>query len=184
MAPFYTSKGDSGDTGFLGEGRILKSSLRIEAIGCVDEVSAALGLARALTKSEKTCAILLQIQKQLYVLMTELSAIPDEKDHFGKIKKADVNWLETHIKNLEASVTLPRDFIIPGETPGSGALALTRTIIRRAERRIVAFLMECQQQRPILLAYINRLSSLIFVLEVVESKLDNGKIRLAKDKGA
>jgi len=101
MVPFYTSKGDSGDTGFLGEGRISKSSSRIEAVGCVDEVNAALGFARSLSKSNKTQTILLTIQKKLYQLMTELSAMPDEKNQFKKIKPSDVDWLETQIDELE-----------------------------------------------------------------------------------
>ena len=72
MASFYTGGGDQGDTGFLGEGRISKSSLRIEAVGTVDEVTAALGFARSIAASETTRDILVNIQKQLYGLMTEL----------------------------------------------------------------------------------------------------------------
>ena len=68
MTPFYTGLGDSGKTGFLGEGRISKSSERIEAVGTVDEATAALGLARALTESPLVQDILLKVQKQLYLL--------------------------------------------------------------------------------------------------------------------
>jgi len=181
MTPFYTSRGDSGDTGFLGEGRISKSSARIEAVGCVDEVNAALGFARSLSKSKKTQTILLTIQKKLYQLMTELSAMPDDKDQFVKIKSFDVDWLEKRVDELENIVVLPREFIIPGETPCSGALAIARTVVRRAERRIVAYLNECQHQRDDLLAYVNRLSSLIYILEIYESSLEGGDIKFAKD---
>lgn len=181
MAPFYTAKGDSGDTGFLGEERISKSSSRIEAVGCVDEVNAVLGFARSLSASKKTQTILLTIQKKLYHLMTELSALPDERKQFGKIKRSDVDWLERQIVQLEKVIALPREFIVPGENPSSSALALARTVVRRAERRIVAYLNECQYHEDNLLAYINRLSSLIFILEVFEASLDGGDVRIAKD---
>jgi cob(I)alamin adenosyltransferase len=181
MAPFYTSKGDAGDTGFLGSGRISKSSLRIEAVGSVDEASAALGLARALTESEKIRTIVLYVQKQLYHLMSELSADPSVADQFDKIKDEDVKWLENQIASLEDSVVLPREFIVPGESPASGALALARTIVRRAERRATALLEEHLIEKPLLIAFLNRLSSLIFILEVYEASLSGRGVRLAKE---
>jgi cob(I)alamin adenosyltransferase len=183
MTPFYTAKGDSGHTGFLGKGRISKSSARIEAVGSVDEANAILGLARSLVESEEAQSILLQIQKKLYILMTEVSAIPDEDDQFNKITQNDVNWVESQIDHLEQKVTLPREFIIPGETCTGGVLAVARTIIRRAERRIIAYLNECDLQRTYLLSFINRLSSLIFILEAAEDSRggDGRALRLAKE---
>ena len=182
MAPFYTAKGDQGDTGFLGEGRISKSSLRIEAVGSVDEATAALGLARALAHDEKTRGILLHIQKKLYQLMSELSADPKVAHQFDQISDEDVKWLEEQVEWLEKQVIMPREFIIPGEGPSSGALALARTIVRRAERRATALLEAEQIQKTVLIAYLNRLSSLIFVLEIYETALSGGDIRLAKDQ--
>ncbi len=181
MPPFYTAKGDSGDTGYLGEGRIPKTSLRIEAVGSVDEASAALGLARALVLSEKSRHIILEVQKQLYWLMSELSADPDVADRFDKIGEEQVQWLESQIANLEKEVVLPREFIIPGENPASGALALARTVVRRAERRTVALFEVKGIQKSVLIAYLNRLSSLIFILEVYESSLSGRKVRLVNE---
>jgi len=181
MTPFYTAKGDSGDTGFLGDGRISKASVRIEAVGSVDEATAAIGLARALSVDEKTRAILLHVQKQLYFLMSELSADPDTAHHFDKINDEALGWLELQIAELEKVVTLPREFIIPGETAASGALSVARAIVRRAERRTVALLDANEIEKPILVAYLNRLSSLLFILEVLEASFSVQGIRLAKE---
>jgi cob(I)alamin adenosyltransferase len=183
MTPFYTGKGDSGDTGFLGKGRISKSSLRIEAVGAIDEVSAVIGFARSLTKDETTRSILLNIQKKLYLLMTELSALPDKDGRFKKINQDDVKWVETHIKQLEDEVSIPREFILPGDSCIGAALDMARAVTRRAERRIIAFLSEDEFQRSALVAFINRLSSLLFILEVAEVSRtsDGGDVTLAKE---
>jgi len=181
MTPFYTAKGDSGNTGFLGEGRISKASVKIEAVGSVDEATAAIGLARALSSQEKTRSILLKVQKQLYLLMSELSATPETAEHFDKISDDELGWLETQIADLEKVVTLPREFIIPGENPSSGALSVARAVVRRAERRTVALLDADEIQKPILVAYLNRLSSLLFILEVYEASFSKGGVRLAKE---
>lgn len=181
MSPFYTAKGDAGETSYLGAGGISKSSLRIEAVGSVDEASAAIGLARALSEVEKTREILLDLQRQLYLLMTELSASPDVADQFDKIKDQHLDWVEAQISDLEAAVSLPRVFIIPGGSAACGALALARTIVRRAERRAVAMLEENLIQKPLLVAYLNRLSSLLFVLEIYETSISGHTVQLTKE---
>ena len=182
MAPFYTGQGDFGDTGYLGEGRISKTSLRIEAVGSVDEATSAIGLARALSQSEKTRSTLLHVQKKLYFLMTELSVDPAVAGKFDKIQQEDVGWLETQIETLENSVVLPRDFILPGESQASGALALARTVVRRAERRTIALFEANGFEKPVLIAYLNRLSSLLFILEVYETYLSGRSLQIAKEE--
>lgn len=181
MPPFYTTKGDTGETGFLGAGRVSKTSEKIEAVGSVDEATAALGLARSLTQNEKVKKIILNIQKQLYLLMTELSADQEVADQFKRIDQNDLSWLEEQIDDLERNVDLPKEFIIPGESPASGALALARTVVRRAERRTIALLNESNYHNPLLIAYLNRLSSLVFVLEIYVSSLDGRVVRLVKE---
>lgn len=181
MTPFFTTKGDTGDTGYLGKGRISKSSSRIEAVGSIDEASAALGMARALTSEPLLSSILLNVQKKLYVMMTELSADENSSDNFPKIEMNDIEWLEDQVIFIENTVDLPRDFILPGESTLSAALALARTIVRRAERRTVAFLSEKEIRKPIITAYLNRLSSLVFVMEIYAASFDATGIRLAKE---
>jgi cob(I)alamin adenosyltransferase len=181
MTPFYTAEGDSGKTGFLGEGRLSKSSPRIEAVGSVDEATAYLGLARSMAESEQTKALLLSIQKTLYHLMVELASDPDVSDRFKSMAKADVRWLESQVAALEDKVDLPREFIIPGETRASGALSVARTVVRRAERRCVALYETGGITNSHLIAYLNRLSSLIFLLEVYEAGFSGREIHLAKE---
>lgn len=180
MSPFYTSEGDSGDTGILGSGRVSKTSTVIEAVGSVDEATAALGLARALSANENTQRIVLAIQKTLYVLMTEISSSIEIKDQLTGISQKDIDLLEEEIASLEKEVDLPREFIIPGVTPASSTLSLARTIIRRAERRVIALFEAGEIKNKHLIAYLNRLSSLVFVLEVFETQDSGNTLQLAK----
>jgi len=89
--------------------------------------------------------------------------------------------LESQIGDLENEVTMPSEFIIPGETPVSAALAVARAVVRRAERRAAALLEAGEIGKPLLIAYLNRLSSLIFVLEVYETSINSGGIRTVKE---
>lgn len=181
MSPFYTSDGDQGETGYLGKGRISKSSLRIESVGSVDEANAAIGLARALCANPKSQMVLLEVQKHLYLLMTELSASPETAAQFDRLNQDHVNWLEEQIEELEGAVVLPREFIIPGSSPASGAIDLARTIVRRAERRAVSLLEAELIKKQLLIAYLNRLSSLLFMVEVYEALNTGNDIQLAKE---
>jgi cob(I)alamin adenosyltransferase len=181
MTPIFTAEGDSGETGFLGRGRISKTSIRIETVGSVDEANAALGFARALIENEKIQSILLHVQKKLYLLMAELSTSPEAADQFDRISQEDINWLESRIETLENEVESPQEFIIPGDTPAGGALDVARTIVRRAERKAVALLEAKEINKPLLIAYLNRLSSLVFILEVYEESQGGGGIRTVKE---
>ena len=180
MGSFFTGKGDTGKTGFLGEGRISKNSLRIEAVGSVDEANAALGYARSIAIGQKTKEMLLEVQKHLYFLMSELSASPEVGDRFDKIGDNEILCLEEGIKDIESMVDLQREFIIPGENPSSGAMSLARAIVRRAERRTIALFEAEEISKPILITYLNRLSSLVFILEVYEAALSGHGVRLVK----
>jgi cob(I)alamin adenosyltransferase len=181
MSPFYTKLGDFGDTGILGPGRVSKASLRIEAVGSVDEASSALGLARSLSESDTTNRILIKVQRTLYSLMTELSAAPSVAQQFDRITEQDVQWIEEEIAKLEEVVEIPREFILPGINPASSALALSRTIVRRAERRVIELFNAQELNKEILIAYLNRLSSLIFILEIHEITLSDQSLELAKE---
>jgi len=182
MTPFFTGKGDSGETGYLGEGRISKDSVRIEAVGSVDEANAALGFARAMSEVEEIQQIIFQVQKKLYELMSELSADVETADQFDKITEQDIKWLETQIDRLEQSVAMPREFIVPGGSPAGGALAVSRTVVRRAERRAIALFNVDGIKKKILIVYLNRLSSLLFILEVYEASHSGRGVRLVKEE--
>lgn len=177
---FYTAKGDDGTTGLLGEGRVPKYHARMEAVGALDEASAALGLARAQCTAPQTPPILLEVQRDLYKLMAEVAATPENAKQFHFIDEARVIWLEQQTDSISAIVEMPKEFILPGDTLGGAALSLARAIIRRAERRVVALFDEEEVVNPDLQRYLNRLSSLCFVLELLENQNAGKKTSLAK----
>jgi cob(I)alamin adenosyltransferase len=178
---FYTRGGDEGYTGLLGEGRVAKEDLRMEALGAVDEVSAVLGLARAHLHSAEGPGMLLHVQRDLYGLMTELSATPENVQRFRTIGPENVAWLESQVNTLSMVVEIPREFIVPGDSVEGAFLDLARTIVRRAERRVADLFHRGDVTNADLLRYLNRLSSLCFVLELRENQIiGNKKITLAK----
>ncbi len=181
MSNFYTRKGDDGTTGLLGEGRLPKYHPRMEAIGTLDEATATLGLARSLVQDAALSPILLQVQRDLYGLMAEVAATLQNAVQFRSIDSARVDWLETQTDALSAQVEMPKEFILPGETQGSGALALARTVVRRAERRIAELLDAGELENQALLRYLNRLSSLCFVMELAENQFAKKETRKAKE---
>jgi cob(I)alamin adenosyltransferase len=180
MSPFYTRTGDDGKTGLLGEDRLPKYHPRIEALGALDEASAALGLSRALCQAAQTKPILLDVQRDLYALMAEIAVSPENAERFRTLGLPRVQWLETQTDNLSSLVPLPAEFILPGDSLSGAALALTRTIVRRAERRVAELLDTGEIKNQIILQYLNRLSSLCFALELLENQTAGHETTLAK----
>lgn len=160
----YTKTGDRGETGLLGGVRVPKSHRRVEAYGAVDELNAFLGVVRASLDGE-IGGLLAEIQRDLFTIGAHLADVRRE----GK-RSTKEDLPEERIAHLEAVIdrygeTLPplRTFILPGGTREGALLHLARTICRRAERRIVALDRE-ERVSPVILAYMNRLSDLLFVL--------------------
>ncbi len=182
MPAFYTRRGDDGTTGLLGEGRVPKYALQPEALGAVDEASAALGLARAACQVAQNGAIILEIQRDLYNLMTEIAASPENTDRFPKMSAERVAWLETQADKSQEMIKMPDDFIISGDSTAGAALDLSRTIVRRAERRVAELWHKKILKNQEVLRYLNRLSSLCFVLELVENQAA-GKTNTTLAKG-
>ncbi len=182
MSDFYTRMGDDGYTGFLGEGRLPKYHPRIEAVGDLDEATAALGAARAACQSAENAARLETVQRHLYHLMAETAAGSENAARFRKIGAEQVDWLEEQAQALAAQVKPPDEFILPGDSPAGGLLSRARAIVRRAERRVAELAHTAAVDNPDLLRYLNRLSSLCFLLELSENQLA-GKERptLAKE---
>ena len=178
---FYTAKGDDGTTGLLGEGRVPKYHARMEALGALDEASAALGLARTQVQAAETAPILIEVQRDLYKFMAEVAATPANAERFRAIDKARVRWLEEQTEAISGRVQVPKEFILPGDTPGGAALSLARAIVRRAERRVVVLFDEGEVTNPDLQRYLNRLSSLCFVLELLENQSAGRPTSLARE---
>jgi cob(I)alamin adenosyltransferase len=171
MTHFYTGKGDDGYTGLLGEGRVPKYHPRTEAVGALDEATAALGMARAISVSPETQEMIITIQQDLYGLMAEVAATGDNAARFRVIDAARVSWLEDVTDVISSKVEMPNEFILPGDTLAGASIGLSRTIVRRAERRVAELIHNGVIENIELLRYLNRLSSLCFVLELWENQL-------------
>lgn len=170
MPSFFTRLGDDGATGLLGKGRVPKYDLRIEVLGTLDEATAAIGLGRAFCLVPESSVVLLKIQQDLYHLMSEVAATPENVEKFRVINPSHINWIEGQTEALEKMVTVPGEFILPGDTQAGAALDLARTVVRRAERRLAELLQRGDITNYDLLGYLNRLSSFLFVLELRENQ--------------
>jgi cob(I)alamin adenosyltransferase len=160
---FYTRKGDTGYTDLLGD-RVPKYHSRPETYGSIDEATSFLGMARATATTERSKEIILKIQRDLYLMMAELAFAPDMQQHKFQMTQEHVDWLEQETDKLAEEVELPPHFIIPGDTLPGATLDSARGVIRRAERLAVRLLHEGEIQNEELVAYLNRLSSLLFIL--------------------
>ncbi len=169
MSEFYTRKGDEGFTGLLGEGRVPKYHPRPEAVGCLDECNAAVGIARAACQSPETAPVLLHIQRDLYRLMAEVSATPENAARFRSIQAEHVSWLEGQVEVLSSHLIIPNEFIVPGDSLAGAYLDLARALVRRAERRLARLVHDGEVENKELLRYLNRLSSLLYILELHEN---------------
>ena len=172
--------GDDGKTGLLGGGRAPKDDPRIEAFGTVDEASSALGLAKSLTTNARVRSMCEELQRGLYGVGAELGTNPKVGKAFVKTGAAEIKRLEQLITELEASVTMPEGFILPGATPASGALDLARAITRRAERRCLTLERIGGLGYPDVRRWLNRLSLLLFVLARYEENLTGSRAKAAK----
>jgi len=171
MTRFYTGKGDDGFTGLLGDERVPKYHPRTEAVGALDEATAALGVARATSQNKDAREMILTIQRDLYGLMAEVSATPENASRFRSIETTRVAWLEEMTDAISSQVEMPKEFILPGDTPAGASMGLARTIVRRAERRVAELVHSGLVENIEILRYLNRLSSLCFVLELWENQL-------------
>jgi cob(I)alamin adenosyltransferase len=172
MTRFYTKKGDDGYTGLLGDRRVPKYDQQIETLGAFDEANAALALARSVGKAPETRSILMTVQKDLYLLMAEVAATPETAERFQKISADNVHWLEDRIDEVSLLVHIPDEFIVPGDSTAGAAIDLARAVVRRAERLLARLFHSKRVQNRELLHYVNRLSSLCFVLELLENQVD------------
>jgi cob(I)alamin adenosyltransferase len=170
---FYTGRGDDGYTGLLGPERVPKYDVRPEAYGSVDEAQAVLGLARAGDCADRTARILIAVQRDLYPLMAELAASAESR-FTGSIRQSHVARLEAWMADLEAEIEMPREFVVPGDSQVGALLHLSRTVVRRAERQVARLVHQGHLSNELVLCYLNRLSSLLFVLACSEDQATTG----------
>jgi cob(I)alamin adenosyltransferase len=162
----YTRTGDKGETGLIGGRRVPKHNRRVAAYGDVDELCALLGVVRAHSAGERLDALLHELQRELFAIGAQLAdpaAAIGAKRAKAAIEPAHVERLEQAIDERQAELQPLGAFILPGGSPLGAFLHLARTVCRRAERGVVA-LARTQRVDPLVLAYLNRLSDLLFVL--------------------
>jgi cob(I)alamin adenosyltransferase len=157
----YTRTGDGGSAGLVDGSRVSKASLRMAAIGEIDEANAAVGVAIAALGGGEVGYRLLQVQNELFDLGAD-AATPGEVEGALRMIPGQVARLEAEIDEMNAALEPLTSFILPGGSPAVAALHLARTVVRRAERAAVA-LNESEPLNPHLLAYLNRLSDHLFV---------------------
>lgn len=169
-----TGAGDDGTTGLLYGGRTSKDSLAVEAYGTIDETVAAIGTARAELSQVPAdvlpglADVLLRLQRALFVagaeLATGLGALDRLRDGVTRVDESMVLAVEADLVAWETRVTMPREFVLPGATRLSAALEVARVTARRAERRVVALGHAGHPLGPWIVAWLNRVADLLWVL--------------------
>jgi len=165
-----TKTGDKGETSLMYGRRLPKADPRVDAYGCIDELTAALGVARSISTDKFLSDEIFAAQKDLIIVMGELATAPSDRERYSKdgfhLTTAEmVNRITAVIFDLEKDKSLyPKDWVIPGGTAVSAALDFARATCRRAERYIAAFGAGEKDFNPEILRYLNRFSDLCWVL--------------------
>jgi cob(I)alamin adenosyltransferase len=156
----YTKTGDKGQTSLYDGTRIDKDSLRVESYGTVDELNSSIGFAIKFVEDESIRESLKKIQMRLFFVAGELATVEEGKYKY-KIKEEDISALEKIIDDYLPKISGSDKFIVPGSSDGAAALHVSRTICRRAERRIIT-LKRNEEVSDILLKFVNRLSDVLY----------------------
>lgn len=156
--PISTGRGDDGTTTLLGSGRMPKDDPRIAVLGDVDEASSFLGLARAGAGDEELGELLLESQRLLYRIMGDV-AMPKEDNFVGE---KDLEFVAGALEEWRGRTEIPTEFVVPGESRPGALLDVARSVVRRAERSLVA--AGYAEDHPYAVRVINRLSDLLFIL--------------------
>ncbi len=162
----YTKTGDKGETSLFGGKRVPKDALRIETYGTVDELNSLLGVIRAMRVGQSVDRILEKTQNDLFILGADLAAPNGKKlksSAVPRIGKSNISALEKAIDGIQPRLSPLREFILPGGTLAASYFHLARSVCRRAERLAVR-LARAESISPQILAYLNRLSDLLFIL--------------------
>ena len=172
----YTKRGDKGETDLLGGSAARKDSLKVESYGCVDEASSFIGVARYYCKNKVIKERLKEIQNKLLVLGGFLASDAKGKEIMkDQIKEDDIKLLEEYIDEYNRKLPPLTHFILPGDDEVAAHFHVARTVVRRAERRIVSLTSQEPDLNPLIQKYVNRLSDLMFVLARYSEEVENKK---------
>ena len=166
-----TKRGDGGQTGLAGGIRVSKTHPRVECYGTIDELISQMGFARSICADADVRERVKAIQRELYKVGSAIATPPESKKTPPDITMAMVDALEAEVHRIEAEPGVLGDWSLPGEMPDGAALDVARTICRRAERLATALVEAGTIQNPAILAYLNRLSDLLWLLaRLLESR--------------
>ncbi len=173
LTKLYTKKGDKGDTDLLGGSIARKDSLKVDSYGVVDEASSFIGVARYYCKNKIIKDRLKEIQNKLLVLGGYLASDDKGKEMLkGHITEEEIKKLEDFIDEYNEKLPAMFKFVLPGDEEVSAHFHVARTVVRRAERKIVSLSRE-EELDPLMQKYINRLSDLLFVLARYCEEVEN-----------
>jgi cob(I)alamin adenosyltransferase len=158
-----TTHGDSGQTGLVGGIRISKADLRVEAYGSVDELNTVLGFARSICRNKQICTWTEEIQRTLFRLGGALATPPPNQKNAPIISSDDIATLTNLVHQIEGTEGILSDWSLPGANTESAAYEVARTVCRRAERNTVRLSENGVEVKPEIIAYLNRLSDLIWL---------------------
>jgi cob(I)alamin adenosyltransferase len=159
-----TKRGDTGDTSLAGAVRVSKGHLRVETYGTVDELNTFMGLARVMTDDATAKELVKKLQRELFTVGSALATAPTGSKKEPPVTIEMVEALTAEVHRIEAIDGVLADWSIPGEHPASAAFDVARTVCRRAERQVVRLIESGDPVNPQILAYLNRLSDLLWLL--------------------
>jgi cob(I)alamin adenosyltransferase len=163
MRSISTMRGDAGETSLAGGVRVSKAALRVEAYGTVDELNSSLGFARSICEADDIAAFTKSVQQELFTIGSSLATPEESPKPPVVIAPALVERLTAEVHRLEAIDGMLADWSIPGEHRAAAAFDVARTICRRAERQLVRLQESGAAVSPAILAYLNRLSDLLWL---------------------
>lgn len=158
-----TKRGDTGMTGLPGGVRVSKTNPRVECYGTIDELISQMGFARSITEHKEVHDLTKEIQRELFKVGSAIGTAPESRKPAPVISQDMVDALEAHVHRIEAMPGILGDWSLPGEIPDSAAMDVARTICRRAERLAVSLFEDSVIDNPQILAYLNRLSDLLWL---------------------
>jgi cob(I)alamin adenosyltransferase len=158
-----TKRGDGGETSLVGGVRVSKSNPRVECYGAIDELISQMGLARSICQDAEIRERVKALQRELYKVGSAIATAPESKTAAPEITADMVDALDAEVHRIEAGPGVLADWSLPGELPDAAAMDVARTICRRAERLATALREAGVLDNPHILAYLNRLSDLLWL---------------------
>jgi cob(I)alamin adenosyltransferase len=158
-----TKRGDGGQTSLVGGLRVSKAHARVDCYGTVDELISQMGFARSICQDGEICERVKAIQRELYKVGSAIATPPESSKLAPEVTAAMVDALDAEVHRIEAEPGVLADWSLPGELPDASAMDVARTVCRRAERLATALMEAGEIQNPHILAYLNRLSDLLWL---------------------